>query len=69
MILAAGSPNQIVISSNATWRYFKGYSEASSPTNAWREPGFDDSGWLAGATPLHYGTNSVGGDDESYNFV
>ena len=54
---------EIVIATNSTWRYFKGTSEASDPTNLWREVAFDDSAWLVGAAPFHYGTNSLGGDD------
>ncbi|MBN2508002.1 MAG: lamin tail domain-containing protein [Verrucomicrobia bacterium] len=64
--MAAGATAQIpqvLVSSNATWRYFKGFTEASDPTNAWREVQFDDAAWLEGATPLHFGTNAVGGDD------
>ncbi len=55
---------EILISTNATWRYFKGTTEASTPTNEWREVAFDDSAWLTGAAPFHYGTNAVGGDDD-----
>jgi CotH kinase protein/Lamin Tail Domain/Bacterial TSP3 repeat len=49
----AGSGSQL-ISSGSVWRYFKGVSEASSPTTAWRSLGFDDSFWSAGATPTGY---------------
>ncbi len=52
-----------LVASNGTWRYFPGTSEASTPTNLWRMPGFDDSAWAGGAAPFHYGTNSLGGDD------
>ena len=54
---------EILISTNDTWSYFKGVSEASNPTNAWRDVDFDDSAWLTGVAPFHYGTNAVGGDD------
>ncbi len=57
---AAGYP---LIATNSVWRYFKGLSEASSPTNAWRELAFDDSTWAVGSAPFHFGTNAVGGDD------
>ena len=55
----------ILIATNSTWRYFKGTVEASDPTNAWREIAFDDSAWLVGQAPFHYGPNPMcaGGDD------
>ncbi|NQT81868.1 lamin tail domain-containing protein, partial [bacterium] len=37
------------------WRYFKGTQEASKPMDAWRMPGFDDSSWSRGETPVGYG--------------
>ena len=52
-----GNPAQqsrTLIADHATWRYFKGLSEASSPTWAWRAPDFDDSGWPTGAAPIGY---------------
>ena len=42
-------------------------AEASTPTNAWRELAFDDSTWLTGGAPFHYGTNAAGGDDNLVN--
>jgi hypothetical protein len=41
------------------WRYLKGTSEASTPIDAWRQQGFDDSGWLVGPSGFGYGD----GDD------
>ncbi|MBN1674131.1 MAG: fibronectin type III domain-containing protein [Kiritimatiellae bacterium] len=38
----------------AVWRYRKGTAEASSPPNAWRNAGFNDSGWAQGLTPIGY---------------
>lgn len=51
----------VLIEVGENWRYFKGVTEASSPVNAWRQVGFDDSGagWLVGATGIGYGD----GDD------
>ena len=40
-----------------SWKYFKGTSEASSPTTAWRELDFDDGAWSTGDTPIGYGEN------------
>jgi len=48
-----------LISVGETWRYFKGTSEPSDPIDAWRQIGFDDSGWLSGPTGIGYGD----GDD------
>ncbi|HTD67524.1 MAG TPA: Ig-like domain-containing protein, partial [Candidatus Limnocylindria bacterium] len=41
--------------SNSTWRFIKGLAEASDPTNAWRQIGFDDSSWNNAAAPFFYG--------------
>ncbi|HVR34581.1 MAG TPA: lamin tail domain-containing protein, partial [Methylomirabilota bacterium] len=42
------------------WKYFVGTSEASSPdTAAWRMPGFDDSSWPTGQTPIGYGEPDI----------
>ena len=32
--------------------------------SAWRDPAFDATAWLTGPAPFHYGTNTVGGDDD-----
>ncbi|MCX8035973.1 MAG: lamin tail domain-containing protein [Candidatus Sumerlaeia bacterium] len=49
----------ILIAPGEVWRYFKGITEASSPISAWRQIGFNDSGWLSGPTGIGYGD----GDD------
>lgn len=67
LVVAFDGSARVLVATNSTWSYFKGTSEASAPTNAWREPAFDDSGWLIGAAPFHYGTNAVGGDDTLTN--
>src|SRR5205814_3155687 len=38
-----------------TWSYFKGQSEPSTPAEAWRGLGFDDSHWLKGISGFSYG--------------
>jgi hypothetical protein len=48
-----------LIEVGATWRYFKGTQEASSPVTAWRSVGFADGAWLSGPTGIGYGD----GDD------
>ena len=42
-------------STNSTWKYFKGVSEASSPdATAWRTINFSDAAWLSGQGPFYY---------------
>ena len=58
----AGTPaqqNQTLIPDHSTWKYFKGLSEPSSPSTAWRAPGFDDSAWFIGTAPIGYGENFI----------
>lgn len=45
----------ILVQSNGFWRFFRGIREASTPTTAWRQPGFDDSTWGEGLAPFYYG--------------
>lgn len=40
----------------ATWKLFRGQSEASSPAGAWREAGFNDGGWEDAPAPVYYST-------------
>ncbi len=45
-----------VIARGAEWKFLKGRTEASSPdATSWRQPGFKDSTWAVGQTPLFYG--------------
>src|SRR5829696_8494457 len=40
---------------NAVWKLFKGYSEASTPLpTLWRQPAFDDASWLSSPAPFYY---------------
>ncbi len=43
-----------LVSVGEDWRYFKGTSVPSAPLDEWRGVGFDDSGWLVGATGIGY---------------
>lgn len=45
---------EILVTTNSPWRFRKGASEASSPTNAWRALAFDDSTWSLGNAPFYY---------------
>ncbi|HYE31733.1 MAG TPA: lamin tail domain-containing protein [Methylomirabilota bacterium] len=51
---ASGTPT---LRHEPNWRFFKGTSEASSPTSAWRQINYNDSGWLSGPGPIGYGEN------------
>lgn len=52
----------LLAAADSGWHYRKGTSEASSPVDAWRFPGFiEDSSWLTGQTPVGYGD----GDDNT----
>src|SRR5213592_4757455 len=51
----------VIFPTNSTWKYFKGFSEASSPdSTAWRAIGFDDSSWPAGQAAFYF-ENQPGG--------
>src|SRR6266516_108273 len=63
-VSVVGNPvqqSQTLIPDHATWKYFKGLSEASSPNTAWRALNFGDSGWLTGAAPIGYDPSLVMG--------
>ena len=60
-LLLSAAPCQAVLifSTNATWKYFKGRTEASSPdTTAWRSRAFDDSTWSNGVAAFYYDTDT-----------
>ena len=44
-----------LVPADATWRYRKGNAEASTPREAWRQPGYDDAAWLTGDLAIGYG--------------
>src|SRR5262245_31713807 len=45
------------------WKYFIGTQEASSPVDAWRLAGFNDTTWSPGTAPIGYANppNDPGG--------
>ncbi len=53
------APPTTIIYPGATWRYFKGYSEASSPVSAWRELEFNDLPWSTGDLFIGYGEDFI----------
>ncbi|HEU0010784.1 MAG TPA: Ig-like domain-containing protein, partial [Verrucomicrobiae bacterium] len=48
----------VLVQSNSTWRFLKGFAEASGPIDAWRQFAFDDSGWSNAPSPFFYGDTS-----------
>jgi hypothetical protein len=48
------SSSRTLIAAGSVWAYRRGVSEASMPTDAWRQKGYDDSAWLPGPTPIGY---------------
>ncbi|MCW1923586.1 CotH kinase family protein [Luteolibacter arcticus] len=60
---ASGSmavPPVTYIASQATgWKYKKGSEEASSPVDAWRANGYNDSSWFTGQTGIGYGDPGI----------
>ena len=58
-------PRITLVASNSVWAYFKGLSEASTPTTAWREVSFDASSWSNGPAALYYGPDPYTGTDLS----
>jgi hypothetical protein len=54
-----------LVSQGATWSYLDNGSDQGT---AWKEPGFDDSGWNTGNGPLGYGSHgeATGGTEVGY---
>jgi hypothetical protein len=52
-------PSATLIASNSIWKYFKGTSEASAPTTAWRTLGFNDTSWPSGTGAIGYGESFI----------
>ena len=49
-----------LVRSNATWRFFRGTREASTPdTTAWRAVTFADNAWPTGRAPFSYGEPGI----------
>jgi hypothetical protein len=47
-----------LVADHSSWKYFKGYSEASSPTTAWRALSFNDSAWPTGNGIIGFGESA-----------
>src|SRR4051794_36120497 len=48
-----------VFSFGSSWKFLPGFREASSPTDAWRAIGFDDSRWTNGVAPIGLGEPDI----------
>ena len=59
LTIEIGGGGGTLVSTGDTWAYFKGTTNPSTPTDAWRQVGFDDSSWLTGPGGFGYGD----GDD------
>ncbi|MBI4604027.1 MAG: lamin tail domain-containing protein [Planctomycetes bacterium] len=46
---------EVVLEAGEAWRYAKGTGPFSEPETAWRDPAFDDSGWLEGPSGFGFG--------------
>ncbi|HMJ92332.1 MAG TPA: Ig-like domain-containing protein [Candidatus Acidoferrum sp.] len=44
-----------LVPTNSTWKYIKGFAEASNPTNAWRQLLFNDATWTTSLAPFVFG--------------
>lgn len=51
---------QALVQPGAPWKHLPGVRAASSPDDAWRQAGFDDSAWRVGPTPLRFGDGEDG---------
>lgn len=60
-VVAAAAPQPpetaTLIEAGSTWRY---RYDAAAPGGDWKAPGFDDSGWAAGAAPIGWGQSALG---------
>ena len=63
LALTSGAPHvqaqAVFVDFGSEWRFLRGRAAPSSPSTAWREPVFDDSGWEVGRAGFGYGD----GDD------
>jgi hypothetical protein len=61
LLFAAHAEAALIFNTNATWKLFKGRSEASTPnTTAWRNIVFDDSAWTTSPASFYYGEPFTG---------
>ena len=44
----------VIFTNGASWKYLLGTQEASTPTNAWRQADFVETGWQEGLMPIGF---------------
>ncbi|MCX5644687.1 MAG: lamin tail domain-containing protein [Phycisphaerae bacterium] len=49
----------VLVPDGATWKYFKGTKEPSTPQSAWRQLNFNDSAWHSGPAAIGYGETFI----------
>ena len=54
-------PRVTLVATNSLWHYFKGLSEASSPSTAWRLLSFNDAAWPTAPAAFYYGPDPYTG--------
>jgi hypothetical protein len=55
-----GRADVVFGTTNSTWKWLKGRSEASTPdTTAWRQPEFNDASWNSAPAPFYYSNTST----------
>jgi len=57
--VALNGSSVVLLPESSTWKYLKGTREPSPAQGAWRQLGFNDSGWQSGSTPIGYGETFI----------
>ncbi len=56
LLFAVGTAGAVeLIAPGDAWKFHRGVTEPSDPADAWRQLGFDDSGWESGPSGFGYG--------------
>jgi hypothetical protein len=59
MTLQPDSGQVTFVAPGNTWRFLRGTQAPSTPADAWKEPGFNDSGWEQGPGGFGYGDSGL----------
>jgi hypothetical protein len=59
MTIQFGSEGGDLVAAGAEWKFFRGKVAPSTPGDAWRQVGFDDSPWEAGLAGFGYGDTGL----------
>lgn len=54
-------PAAVIFDRGASWKWRPGSTEASTPVEAWRTIGFNDSAFTTAPSPFYYGESLTGG--------